>query len=177
MALTVAERSRLDAFAAWRIRGLGRKAGGRTFEDLFNEAVRATLDGTRSWNRDKVDFFGYLIGAMKSISDNWGKRFRDDDPVLESDLSRDDVGGSALDRLAAHTPSPEEELARKQQLEAIRRDFADDPVISRIVLDLCRGESFAEICQKHGLAPNELNAAIKRIRRRVARQAEKVSHA
>jgi DNA-directed RNA polymerase specialized sigma24 family protein len=175
-ALSEADRLRLDAFAVWRIRGLGRRACGRTHEDLLSETVLATLDGTRSWNREKVDFLGYLIGAMRSISDNWGKRFKEAEPVLEADLGRDDASRSALDRVASQDLSPEEEIEVKQQHEAIRRLFADDPVVTLIILEIEEGTKFSEIREKHDLEENELFAALKRIRRRIARQTEKVSH-
>jgi DNA-directed RNA polymerase specialized sigma24 family protein len=174
--LTEADRLRLAAFAAWRVRGLGRRACGRTHEDLLNEAVVATLDGTRSWNHDRVDFMGYLIGAMRSISDNWGRRFKEAEPVLEADLGRDDASQSVLDRAPAVRLSPEEEVEVKQQQEAVRRLFADDPIVTLIILEIEEGAKFSEIREKHGLAENELLAALKRARRRIARQTEKVFH-
>lgn len=170
-ALTQADLLRLEGFAAWRVRGLGQRANGRTHEDLFNEAIRATLDGTRSWNKSKVDFMGYLIGAMKSISDNWGKRYSASEPILESDLVRlneDGLPSGAFDRIPVDVPSPEEDLALQQEADAIRRLFEGDPLVTLIVCELQEGARFPEVREKYGLSSNELNAAIRRIRRRIA---------
>ena len=175
-ALTEADWLRVEAFASWRVRGLGRRAAGRAQKDLVHEAVLATLDGTRSWDHDKVDFLGYLIGAMRSISDNWGRRFKETEPVLEADLARDASSQSALDRVPAAHASPEEQLEVDEQREAIRRLFADDPVVTLIIDEIEEGAKFTEIRERHGIAENDLSAALKRVRRRIARRTEKVFH-
>src|SRR5262249_8131224 len=119
--LSDADNLRLESFAMYRIRGLGRRSGGRTHRDLFQEAVHAALDGTRSWDRSKVDFVGFLLGAMRSISDNWNKRFKDCEPVLESELVRDGADGpapSVLERVASAEPTPEDKLLATESADA-----------------------------------------------------------
>src|SRR5262245_1076348 len=79
--LTEADLLRLEGYAIWRIRAIGRKALGRNYEDLLSESIFATLEGKRKWNKNNVDFVRYLIGAMQSISDNWGRRFNSNEPI------------------------------------------------------------------------------------------------
>src|SRR6266852_6390706 len=83
--LTPVERKQLEAFAFWRVRGLGRKAAGRTGHDLLMDAIIDTLEGTRVWS-EKVTFYVHLLGAMRSISTKWLKK-KQPGLVLESELS------------------------------------------------------------------------------------------
>src|SRR5438105_3003027 len=69
-ALTPADRARLNRYAAYRIRTIGPKPDGRTADDLLQTALFDLLEGTRRWNRDKVEFVKFMIWAMKSISSN-----------------------------------------------------------------------------------------------------------
>lgn len=173
--MTPADVLRLHSFAAWRVRGLGRKSDGRTADDLINEAVRAALDGTRYWNRNKVDFMGFLTGAIQSISDGWGRRYPRDTIVAEADVVRADPDGTAvgaLDRVAAPGASQEDDLVARERLARVRSLFDDDPVAALVVAELEDGARLPEIRERHGLTENELNAALKRIRRRVARASE-----
>jgi hypothetical protein len=91
-ALTKDQLHRLRAFAHWRVERLGRASLGRSEEDLLQEAVKSICIGANSatngrrWNKDAVDFFGFLIGVIKSISSHWREQFDDDEAWLESDV-------------------------------------------------------------------------------------------
>lgn len=94
--LTEADFERLDEFAKNRVRRLGPKAARITAGELLNEAVISILDGTRRWNPEKVDLPGLLIGAMRSITSNWARKYDPDEGlVLESDLKRPGSDGEA----------------------------------------------------------------------------------
>ena len=83
--LSAANLLRLEKFARWRVRGLGRRAGGRDHRDLLQEAMTSTLAGDRNWNKAAVHFVGHLLGAMRSISTHWGEQADPEDVLLEAD--------------------------------------------------------------------------------------------
>src|SRR5437763_7081265 len=87
-ALTRHEYLRLEQYARWRIRGIGRAARGRDWEELLREAISATYEGSRHWNKESVDFPGHLIGVMRSISSHWRDQFNPDEAFLESEVIR-----------------------------------------------------------------------------------------
>lgn len=108
--LTEAELLRLEKFARWRIRGLGRASGGRDWEDLLGETLTATLDDDhRRWNKS-VSFVQHLLGAMRSISTAWKKKFDPDEAYLESEITRASSEGkvpSALPEAPSTAPDAE----------------------------------------------------------------------
>src|ERR1043165_7035542 len=82
-ALTHHEYLRLEQDARWRIRGRGRAARGRDWEELLREAISATYEGNRRWNKELVDFSRHLIGVMRSTSSHWREQFDPDEALLE----------------------------------------------------------------------------------------------
>ncbi|RME53451.1 MAG: hypothetical protein D6795_05360 [Deltaproteobacteria bacterium] len=172
--LTQGELLRLEKYARWRIRGLGRKAGGRTYEDLLAEAITATLSGDRRWNKDAVDFFGHLKGAMRSISDNWSRKSGADEVFLDSELRppterQDD--SSAVGRTATSMPDGERLLGAHQMLRRIESLFHDDPLVLAILTHLREGASGPEIQRKLGISQKNFETAMKRMRRKVRKLA------
>ena len=171
--LTDADLHRLEAFAMWRMRGLGRRADGRTYEDLLGEALCAALEGRRVWVERNTDFVGFLVGAMRSISDNWGRRYK---PELEPWGTPEEaeavfVGAAAL-AFVAHAPAQESRLIAQQWTEAVARLFDGDPVARRIVRRLLDGEDLRDVREDVGLEWNEYRAAVRRVRRRIAKFCE-----
>lgn len=169
-ALGEADLVRIEKYARYRIRGLGRTAGGRDHDDLFGEAVRDTLDPTkRRWNKD-VSFVRHLIGAVRSISSHWREQFDRDEPLLESELVHTTEEGellSPLDLVGSGAPGAERVLEAKEEVERIEKAVADDEVVSDI-LDGMRAEmSPSEIREALALSPTEYDTAMKRFRRRV----------
>ena len=161
---------RLEKFARYRIRGLGRKAGGRDHDDLLGEAIADTLDpAKRRWNKD-VSFVRHLMGAMRSISSHWREQFDENEPLLESELLQTTDEGevlSPLDVVGSGAPGAERILAAKEELERIEKAVADDTVVSDILGGL-RAEMLAgEIREVLGLSVIEYETAMKRFRRRV----------
>ncbi len=156
-ALGEADLVRLEKFARYRIRGLGRKAEGRDHDDLLGEAIRDTLDPEkRRWNKD-VSFVRHLVGAMRSISSHWREQFDENEPLLESELLQTTDEGevlSPLDVVGSGAPGAERILAAKEELERIEKAVADDTVVSDILGGL-RAEMLAG------------ETAMKRFRRRV----------
>jgi hypothetical protein len=171
--LSDADLHRLEAFAVWRMRGLGRRTDGRTHEDLLGEAMCAALEGRRAWLECNADFVGFLVGAMRSISDNWRRRYK---PEMEPWGTPEDaevafVSARAV-RFVAYAPSQETRLIAEQWSEAVARLFDGDPVARRIVRRLLDGEDLRDLREDVGLEFNEYRAAVRRVRRRVAKFCE-----
>jgi hypothetical protein len=169
-ALSEADHVRLEKYARYRIRGLGRMAGGRDHDDLLGEAVADTLDPEkRRWNKD-ISFLQHLIGAMRSISSHWREQFDPDEPRLESEVLRIGEGGeplSPLDLVGSAAPAADRILDAKQQLEAIEKAVADDDIVYDILGGLRAEMSPSEIREALGLSVVEYETAMKRFRRRV----------
>ena len=177
-ALTSADLLRLRDYARWRVRGLGRKAASRTATELLADAMSATLAGKRRWNKDKVDFVGHLIGAMRSISSHWRTQSKHvDEATLESDLLRTTEEGdvvSPFDLVPSEEPTPDDELEAsdrqreaKERVEAIENAFAADPVIPLILHGLHQEMTPAEVRAELELSQTEYETAMKRLRRRM----------
>jgi CheY-like chemotaxis protein len=171
-ALTSSELLRLRQFAEFRIRGLGRTARGRTWEDLLGDALLRTLIGAedtnkgRHWNKD-VDFVRHLIGAMQSISSCWKRKFHEKEPYLMSELLSLDAEGqeqSPLDYVASAHAAADQSLIEKNEEDRILTMFQDDPEATLVLHGLLERLKKNEIMPRYGLAEKKYMAAVKRIR-------------
>jgi hypothetical protein len=183
--LSPSELVRLEMYARLRVKGLGRKAAGRNYEDLLGEALTATVAGAtlrpeeggedrptgsvRRWNKAKVTFVGHLIGAMRSIAHHWRVQFSPDEPRLESELVRPNPEGGAVypfDLVRSGDPSPDRALEARREVDEIEQAFADDHVVSLIIDGLRQEMSGQEIREALGLSQAEYETAMKRLRRK-----------
>jgi hypothetical protein len=171
-ALTDGELLKLRHFAAFRVRGLGRASCGRTWEDLLGEAKLATLKGAanngtgRRWKGD-VDLVTHLRGAMRSISSHWKRDFDEQEADLESELRthiEEEGTGSALDNAASHRPSPERELAAREQWNLIVKRCQGDHAATQVLDGVSLELSASEIMHDYGFTKWEYQQAMKRIR-------------
>jgi CheY-like chemotaxis protein len=166
--LTSSELLRLQQYADFRVRGLGRAARGRTGEDLLGEALLRTLVGAeatqkgRHWNRD-VDFVMHLTGAMQSISSSWKRQFTDREAYLISELPMHDAEGqehSPVDNVASAHAAADQLLVEKDEKDQILTIFKDDPEATQMLLGLLHGLKKNEL----GLDKKKCAATEKRIR-------------
>ena len=171
-ALTDGELLKLKHFAAFRVRGLGRASCGRTWEDLLGEAKLATLKGAanngtgRRWKGD-VDLVTHLRGAMRSISSHWKRDFDKQEADLESELRtriEEEGTGSALDNAASHGPSPERELAAREQWNLIVKRCQGDHAATQVLDGISLELSASEIMHDYGFTKWKYQQAMKRIR-------------
>lgn len=172
--LTPAEWLKLNDFAGWRIRGLGRKARGRSAHGLLQEALASTLEeGGRHWPTSKVDFFGFLCGAMQSISSNWGAKFdrnerqqADSDGIELHEVSLQQLNEDTLP-LATHTsfPDPERTLLAKEEVETIERMVESRESAALIVEALKEGMTGPEIQQWLGITRTAYETEMRWLRR------------
>ena len=177
-ALTPSELQRLQQFADFRVRGLGRAARGRTGEDLLGEALLRTLIGAeatrkgRHWNKN-VDFVWHLAAAMRSISNCWKRQFEaavqrmEPESYLIPALPVQDAEGqehSPLDTLACGDTAADQRLIEKEEEDWVLTLFKDDAEATQVLQGLLDGLKKNEILSKFGLAENKYAAAVKRIR-------------
>ena len=165
--LTTAQLLRLKRYAQWRMRGLGRKAAGRSYEDLISEALTATICGDRT-RRENLDLCQHLLGAMRSISSRWHEK-RQLDIYLESELEDPDERSVARGSEHAITDlDPERILAGKELLANIRKLFSKDPIALNVLDLLALGYTETEIRGQVQISKCQYGAATKRIRRILA---------
>lgn len=166
--LTAVELVKMERFARYRIRGLGRKAQGRDHEDLIKEALTATLAGTRRWKKEKVSFMAHLVGVMRSLSSHWAEGFSQDEAYLEAELIPDAQGHTLLWEQVSPDPSVERVLSARQELCRIESQFAGDPTVPLILDGFRQGMNGPEIQLANGLSKNDYESALRRLRRWVA---------
>jgi hypothetical protein len=177
-ALSASALLRLRSYARLRVRTLGRKAAGRTETELLADAMNGTLDERRRWNKDKIDFVGHLIGAMRSISSHWRTQSKPvDEAIPESDLRQMTESGDVLspfDLVPSEEPGPGDELEAnerqreaRERVETIENVFAADPVVSLILQGLRQGMTPTKVRAELELSQTEYETAMKRLRRRM----------
>jgi CheY-like chemotaxis protein len=184
-ALTCSELGRLQQFADFRVRGLGRAARGRTGADLLGEAALRTLIGAedtqsgRHWNKD-VDFVRHLMGTMRSISSCWRRQFKaavqrkEPEAYLIPALPVYDAEGqehspledvSQEKSLTFSAPAAADQLLiEKDDEDRVLTMFKDDPEATQVLHGLLDGLKKNEIMSKYGLGEKQYAAAVKRIR-------------
>ena len=183
-ALTSSELLRLQQFADYRVRGLGRAARGRTGEDLLQEAELRTLIGAeatgkgRRWNKN-VDFVWHLTGTMRSISNCWRRQFeaaaqrKETEAYLIPTLPIYDAEGqehSPLDDLGSGQATADQLLIEKDEEEGVLSRFKDDPEATQVLHGLLDGLKKNEIMSKYGLGEKQYAAAVKRILKLLGRR-------
>ena len=156
--LSSVELLQLGKYASYRMKPLT-SAGGRSAEDLLGEAITATLDGQRTWS-EGIDFFTHLVGCMTSISSNWRRKSQKEILVQESEAG-------FFDSVASQAADAERILSATEELERIRRIFAEDDEASQAVELLAQGYKGSEIKECLGLSEKEYAAVSKRIRRKL----------
>jgi len=166
-ALSPAELRKLESYARWRMKSVGRKAFGRNAKDLLEEATIATVEGRRRW-KEGVDFFQHLIGAMRSISSSW--RAATGEEYLESEFAKTKDESTLLQRSVTTVDDPERIVIAKEQLDLVRRLFAKDVPASQVIELLGLEYTGKEIQSQLGLSEHEYQAISKRIRRKLQTQ-------
>jgi hypothetical protein len=174
--LSSADESRLAQYARYKIRGLGRRAMGRTDKDLRGEAIKSTWIGAvegdegRRWKKNTVPFVQHLIGAMRSIASHWKLAYDEDEAYLDSEVAVETDEGEVLgpvENAPSGAPSQERDLIAKETLNFVYRMFHDDDEAALVIEGIKEGWSGPEIVGQLGLSQKQYDAAIKRIRYRV----------
>jgi len=173
--LTSSELMRLQLFAKFRVRGLGRAARGRDWEDLLGEALCRTLIGAeddqngRHWNR-KVSFVQHLKGAILSIASVWKRQFKEESTYLLSELLSQDFEGqdfSPFDKVASGHALADQRMIDDEEKDQVLGLFKDDSEALQLLLGLIDGLKKTEIVVRDGLDEKKYAAALRRIRLRL----------
>lgn len=170
-ALTPLELRKLQKFARWRIRGLGRMAAGRDWRDLFQEAIASFLSPNgRRWNREAVDFAKALREAIRSMSSNWKRSFDESEPHLESELITTSESGIESNPIANATTAnwdSQADLEAKEKLETIERLLAKRELASLIWMGMKDRMTGTEIRQDLEISANQYETEMTWMRRTV----------
>lgn len=163
---------RLEKFARFRVIGLGRKALGRDWEDLFHDAIEAFCEeNRRRWDKERFDIVRGLAEAMRSISDSWKRSFDEREPRLESelattslDVSESKVSGN-VQGIQKKIEDDEKQLKDKMLIEKIENLLAKRERAALIFLGMKDGMSGTEIRDDMKLSQTEYETEMRWIRR------------
>ncbi len=141
-------------------------------DDLLREATFRILAGQRVLNRS-VPIEVNLFGVMRSIASSWHKRRKRKPEIsLEDLVSTDEVDGDILEVLLvpddSRAPNPEEELAYKQEMEALMAVFADRPDAQLVLMGRAEGLKGTELAAFAELNASQLATVQRLISRRLA---------
>jgi DNA-directed RNA polymerase specialized sigma24 family protein len=157
---------RLKTIARLHARGLPPDVG---WEDLLQEAVTRVLTGARRAPA-AVPMVAFLAGIMRSLkSEHWrrfGSRARRREDAAHDPQSLPTRETTLRDA----APDPERSFIAIEQLEAITRLFADDPVVLGIIDGLGEGLTAEQIRARLALSKTDYDSARKRMRRCLLRE-------
>jgi len=126
-------------------------------DDLVQEAVLATLDGTRAWEPAQVKCASHLYGCIKGIRHTHVKK-----AFNRMDFEREFERQRALGRV--------EERDASQIWDFVRARSRRDPIVLRMLDLLHEDKDFAEIKVALKLDEHVYNLARKRFARRLKRR-------
>jgi DNA-directed RNA polymerase specialized sigma24 family protein len=142
--------------------------------DLLSDALLRIHGGQRHLNRD-VPIEVNLYGVMRSIASSWHKRRKRKPEISLDEMRADDGGGRGGDVMEVlqvsdndQVPGPEEELAYKQELEALQALFKDRPEAELVLLGRAEGLQGAELADFAELNTSQLATVQRLISRRLA---------
>jgi DNA-directed RNA polymerase specialized sigma24 family protein len=139
------------------------------WDDLLQEAFTRVLVGSRR-QPEGVTMVAFLEGVMRSLkSEHWRRVFAGSNGrrALRIDQANDESRDVELHDPA---PGPERSLSARQELTAIERLFADDPVALRIIAGLGEGLSAEQIRVATGISKTDYDSARRRMRRTLLRE-------
>ncbi|WP_137860573.1 hypothetical protein [Variovorax sp. 3P27G3] len=143
-------------------------------EELLRETVLRVLAGRRTLSR-KVPIDVNVFGIMRSIASSWHKRRARRPEISVEDLVGADDEGKMQDPFEviaipenAQAASPEQELAFKQEMDAILSLFADREDAQLVIIGRSEGFKGAELAEAAGLDQAQLASVQRLIARRLA---------
>jgi hypothetical protein len=166
---------RLKYFARFLLRGLGRAARGRDFEDVLQEAIKSTWEGAgggskgRRWEKNRISLVEHLFGAMRSITSHWDAAF-DQEEWLDSDAAKTSINGELIrpvESAISSGPNVFNLCAAIEEIALIDRMFENDEDAQLVLEGWKEGMSGPEIIAQLNLPEDRFNAAVRRIRYRL----------
>jgi len=139
------------------------------WDDLLQEALTRVLVGSRR-RPEGVKTVSFLAGIMRSLkAEHWRRALRGSGRPDTLRIDHADIGSGAFD-LPDPAPGPERSLSAGQQLAAIERLFADDPLALKIITGLGEGLSAEQIRSAIGVSKTNYDSARRRMRRVLLRE-------
>jgi RNA polymerase sigma-70 factor (ECF subfamily) len=164
--VTAMDLLKLKTIARLHARGLPPDVG---WDDLLQEALTRVLTGARKVP-EGVGMIPFLAGVMRSLrAGHWRRALEGSGDRQAVHLDQEDEKPRELE-LHDPAPSPERTLSAHQELRAIERLFADDPVALLILSGLGEGLSPDPICARAGISKTDYDSARKRMRRTLLRE-------
>lgn len=139
---------------------------------LLSEAILATCDGDRRWHKTSVDFFGHLIGVIRSKSSHLHKKSASNRTYLESDVIAEGQPGSPVEDSTSLTPNPEASLLAHEAVERIESAVGERPVAWMILEARREGMNRAEIIKEFKISETEYDTNLRWLRRTVQKLQE-----
>jgi DNA-directed RNA polymerase specialized sigma24 family protein len=165
-ALSTADLVRIKQIAILRSAGLAYE----TWEDLLNETITRTLEGSRRWPLH-VPFIAFLAQTMRSIASEEWRRLESVQFIREAEFEgKGPEQESALVNLALTEITPEREAIAAQTLRMIDALFEDDMEATAVLHGLANGSTPEEIQDAIKISPTIFSSAQRRIRRTFARR-------
>jgi hypothetical protein len=137
-------------------------------EDLVQEAILRTLQGTRNCPND-IDVMKHLIETMSSIAD--GEREKAHNQALHLPTAQPGLQG-AVDPTSAEW-SAEEKLLYEGEVAEILANFDDDPVARELVEGILAGFDTEQLKELTGLEGTPYNSKRTLVRRRLLKLSPK----
>lgn len=166
---TNADRKRWVLWAARLLKGLPVEP-----DELLREAVMRVLAGRRTLSR-QVPIDVNVFGIMRSIASSWHKRRARRPEISVEDLVGSDDEGQTQDPFEvlvipedAQAASPEQELAFKQEMDAILNLFADREDAQLVIIGRAEGLKGTALAEAAGLDQVQLASVQRLIARRLA---------
>ena len=170
--LTEADAVRLKRFAKIRVAKLGPLRQRTKGAELLNEALKRVLSGDRRWQPAKVNFAGFLMGAMWSISSNLARDYKQSGESLFSEASLESKDGTEYnptDRAASGLPDPERMAEMRQQIAHIGEALQEDEEAFAVLDEWRHGASGPEIRAEYAFTETHYETIVRRIRRKARR--------
>jgi hypothetical protein len=154
-------------------------------EDLLQEAISATLEGRRRWNKAAhPKFFNHLWWAMRSIVSNWRDSITVECAESAEGIERSDVNaavasrerrsrttplysedGELLNDIRSAQSTPQRAVEAKLEIERIMQLFAGDAMATDILDGWSAGMTGPEIQTVLGKSKQAYETKVKKIRR------------
>jgi DNA-directed RNA polymerase specialized sigma24 family protein len=168
--LSPADLMRLKSFARKRATIIGKGHDLDYIDELAATAIEKALDGTRNWNPTKVNFFGFLVGIIKSETSHAAERFAAHPEFISADVpesyqAHNETSGESYN-------SVEDFYDGKVLLAKIKKHFENDQICFEVICLEMEGYSGKEVAEKLNIDYKGYDAARKRISRDVQELAE-----
>ena len=161
---------RLERYAQSRVGSLGRGSMSSDGSALLSEAIRATCEGERSWHKTSVDFFGHVIGVIRSKSSHLHKKAASNRTYLESDVMSE--AGSPVENSPSQSPSQEATILANEAVDRIEKAVGERPIAWLIMEARRDGMNRAEIIKEFQISETEYDTNLRWLRRTVPKLRE-----